>query len=90
MKVTMLGILGVVMNGKGNNMNCVDAARYAADVCTKVAIPAHWGLFEKFPTTPTGSLTKQKSWASKPTLHPCLRSLTQKTCCVKLNERSKL
>ena len=52
MKVTMLGILGVVMNGKGNNMNCVDAARYAADVCAKVAIPAHWGLFEKFSDDP--------------------------------------
>lgn len=42
----------VVMNGKGNNMNCADAARYAAGVKAKVAIPAHWGLFEKFSDDP--------------------------------------
>lgn len=42
----------VVMNGKGNNMNCTDAARYAAGVKAKVAIPAHWGLFEKFSDDP--------------------------------------
>ena len=38
----------VVMNGKGNNMNCVDAARYCANIGAKVAIPTHWGLFQKF------------------------------------------
>lgn len=38
----------VVMNGKGNNMNCVDAARYCADLNARVAIPTHWGLFKKF------------------------------------------
>ena len=38
----------VVMNGKGNNMNCVDAARYCASIGTKIAIPTHWGLFKKF------------------------------------------
>ena len=38
----------VVMNGKGNNMNCADAARYCADLNARVAIPTHWGLFEKF------------------------------------------
>lgn len=42
----------VVMNGKGNNMNCADAARYAAEVKAKIAIPAHWGLFEKFSDDP--------------------------------------
>ena len=42
----------MVMNGKGNNMNCVDAARYVSDVDAKVAIPAHWGLFEKFSEDP--------------------------------------
>ena len=42
----------VVMNGKGNNMNCVDAAHYASEVDAKVAIPAHWGLFEKFSDDP--------------------------------------
>lgn len=38
----------VVMNGKGNNMNSVDAARYCSAVGAKVAIPTHWGLFKKF------------------------------------------
>lgn len=42
----------VVMNGKGNNMNCTDAARYASDVDAKIAIPAHWGLFKKFSDDP--------------------------------------
>lgn len=42
----------VVMNGKGNNMNCVDAARYVKNIGAKVAIPAHWGLFEKFSDDP--------------------------------------
>lgn len=42
----------VVMNGKGNNMNCIDAARYAADLSAKVAIPTHWGLFRKFANDP--------------------------------------
>ena len=42
----------VVMNGKGNNMNCTDAARYTAEVDAKLAIPAHWGLFEKFSDDP--------------------------------------
>lgn len=42
----------VVMNGKGNNMNCVDAARYARDLNAKVAIPVHWGLFEPFSDDP--------------------------------------
>lgn len=38
----------VVMNGKGNNMNCTDAARYCRDLSARVAIPTHWGLFKKF------------------------------------------
>ena len=38
----------VVMNGKGNNMNCTDASRYCADIQAKVAIPTHWGLLKKF------------------------------------------
>ena len=42
----------VVMNGKGNNMNCTDAARYVSEVDAKLAIPAHWGLFEKFSDDP--------------------------------------
>ena len=42
----------VVMNGKGNNMNCKDAARYCADVGARVAVPTHWGLFKKFANDP--------------------------------------
>ena len=42
----------VVMNGKGNNMNCVDAARYCENISAKVAIPTHWGLFKKFENDP--------------------------------------
>ena len=42
----------VVMNGKGNNMNCADAARYAEDLNAKVAIPVHWGLFAPFSDDP--------------------------------------
>lgn len=42
----------IVMNGKGNNMNCVDAARYARLIGCKAAIPVHWGLFEKFSDDP--------------------------------------
>ena len=42
----------VVMNGKGNNMNCVDAARYCENIAAKVAIPTHWGLFKKFENDP--------------------------------------
>lgn len=38
----------VVMNGKGNNMNCADAARYCANVNARIAVPTHWGLFKKF------------------------------------------
>ncbi len=38
----------VVMNGKGNNMNSVDAARYCTQIGARVAIPTHWGLFKKF------------------------------------------
>lgn len=38
----------VVINGKGNNMNAIDAARYCAAVGAKAAIPTHWGLFKKF------------------------------------------
>lgn len=45
-------ILLTVINGQGNNMNAVDAARLAAAVKPKVAIPVHWGLFAKYADTP--------------------------------------
>ena len=42
----------VVMNGLGNNMNCIDAARMAQALQPKVAVPVHWGLFKKFSDDP--------------------------------------
>lgn len=60
----------VVMNGKGNNMNCVDAARYASDVDAKVAIPAHWGLFEKFSDDPNLFAAEAKKLGVKTYIAP--------------------
>lgn len=34
------------INGKGNNMNMADAARFAKETGAKRAIPLHWGLFD--------------------------------------------
>ena len=52
----------VVMNGKGNNMNCRDAAQYCADIHARVAIPTHWGLFKKFANDPnTPELFEQEA-----------------------------
>lgn len=34
------------INGKGNNMNMTDAARFAKEVGAKRTIPLHWGLFD--------------------------------------------
>lgn len=34
------------INGKGNNMNMTDAARFAKQVGAKRAVPLHWGLFD--------------------------------------------
>ena len=34
------------INGKGNNMNATDAARFAARVDAKHAVPLHFGLFD--------------------------------------------
>lgn len=38
-------LLFVCVNGKGNNMNGEEAARFARRVNPKVAIPMHWGMF---------------------------------------------
>ncbi len=35
------------INGVGNNMNPVDAARFAADCDAKLAVPIHWGMFDE-------------------------------------------
>lgn len=34
------------INGKGNNMNMTDAAKFAKRVNAKVVVPLHWGLFD--------------------------------------------
>lgn len=34
------------INGKGNNMNMTDAARFAKEVGAKRTVPLHWGLFD--------------------------------------------
>lgn len=40
------------INGKGNNMNMTDAARFAKEVGAKRSVPLHWGLFDNI--DPTG------------------------------------
>ncbi len=40
------------INGKGNNMNMTDAARFAKEVGAKRTVPLHWGLFDSI--DPTG------------------------------------
>lgn len=42
----------VVINGLGNNMNCVDAARLAEVIEPEISVPVHWGMFEKFSDNP--------------------------------------
>jgi L-ascorbate 6-phosphate lactonase len=39
------------INGKGNNMNAVDAARFAAQTGAKYAVPLHFGLFDTIDPT---------------------------------------
>ena len=39
------------INGKGNNMNAVDAARFAAQTGAKYAVPLHFGLFDSIDPT---------------------------------------
>jgi len=39
------------INGKGNNMNAVDAARFADAVGAKHAVPLHFGLFDDLDPT---------------------------------------
>ena len=53
-------ILITVVNGLGNNMNGTDAARLAAALRPKVAIPVHWGLFAKYADTPAVFLQETK------------------------------
>ncbi|MGN1093325.1 MAG: MBL fold metallo-hydrolase [Monoglobaceae bacterium] len=39
------------INGKGNNMNMTDAARFAKKVGAKYSVPLHWGLFDSIDPT---------------------------------------
>lgn len=39
------------INGKGNNMNAIDAARFAAQTGAKYAVPLHFGLFDTIDPT---------------------------------------
>lgn len=34
------------INGEGNNMNAVDAARFARDIGAQCVIPVHWGMLD--------------------------------------------
>ena len=45
-------IMITVVNGLGNNMNGIDAARLAAALHPKITVPVHWGLFAKYADTP--------------------------------------
>ena len=47
-----IDILFVCINGFGNNMNIVDAARFAKKIDAKVTIPIHFGMFEKSDANP--------------------------------------
>lgn len=39
--------LFVVVNGKGNNMNILDAERFAEKISPELAVPMHWGLHDE-------------------------------------------
>lgn len=41
-----------VINGVGNNMNCIDAARLAREIDPGFAVPVHWGLFAALSADP--------------------------------------
>lgn len=39
------------VNGVGNNMNIIDAKKFAEKTGAKKAIPMHWGMFDEFDPT---------------------------------------
>lgn len=45
-------IMLTVVNGRGNNMNYLDAARMVRKIKPKLAVPVHWGLFASDTTDP--------------------------------------
>lgn len=48
---TALEAVFLPINGKGNNMNAHDAARFAARTGAKYAVPMHFGLFDELDPT---------------------------------------
>lgn len=42
----------VCINGFGNNMNCVDAARLVREISPRLAVPVHWDMFAAFGAEP--------------------------------------
>jgi len=47
-----IDLMIAVVNGRGNNMNGVEAARLAQILKAGLTIPVHWGLFAKYADTP--------------------------------------
>ena len=43
-----IDLLIIPINGKGNNMNAVDAARLTRDLAPAAVLPMHWDLFKAF------------------------------------------
>lgn len=43
-----IDLLIIPINGKGNNMNAVDAARLTRDLAPVAVLPMHWDLFKAF------------------------------------------
>ncbi len=41
-----IDVLFLPINGVGNNMNMIDAARFARKIAAKKVVPIHWGLFD--------------------------------------------
>ncbi len=52
--------LYVCINGMGNNMNAIDAARLAQAVGPGTAVPMHWGMFERFSADPGPFMTRMR------------------------------
>lgn len=47
-----IDVLFLPINGVGNNMNKIDAARFARKISPKKVVPLHWGMFDEL--TPDG------------------------------------
>ena len=41
-----IDVIFLPINGVGNNMNMVDAARFASEVKAKLVVPIHFGLYD--------------------------------------------